>query len=63
MFISFSNIIKKIFNIIFILTFIFFILSDRSLASNHTLAVEELEILQRNNLEFSRIRLLMKHLK
>ena len=54
MFISFSNIIKKIFNIIFTLTFLFFISSDHSLASNHTLVVEELEISKEIDLEFSR---------
>jgi len=58
MFISISNIIKKIFYIIFTLTFLFFILSDRSLASNHTLAVEELEISKEIDLEFSRIKII-----
>ena len=58
MFISFSNIIKKIFNIIFTLTFLFFISSDDSLASNHTLAVEELEISKEIDLEFSRIKII-----
>ncbi len=58
MFISFSNIIKKIFNIIFTLTFLFFISSDHSLASNHTLAVEELEISKEIDLEFSRIKII-----
>jgi hypothetical protein len=58
MFISFSNIIKKILNIIFTLTFLFFISSDRSLASNHTLAVEELEISKEIDLEFSRIKII-----
>ena len=58
MFISFSNIIEKIFNIIFTLTFLFFISSDHSLASNHTLAVEELEISKEIDLEFSRIKII-----
>ena len=58
MFISFSNIIKKIFNIIFTLTFLYFISSDHSLASNHTLAVEELEISKEIDLEFSRIKII-----
>ena len=58
MFISYSNIIKKIFNIIFALTFLFFISSDHSLASNHTLAVEELEISKEIDLEFSRIKII-----
>ncbi len=58
MFISFSNITKKIFNIIFTLTFLFFISSDRSLASNHILAVEELEISKEIDLEFSRIKII-----
>ena len=58
MFISFSNVIKKIFNIIFTLTFLFFISSDHSLASNHTLAVEELEISKEIDLEFSRIKII-----
>ncbi len=58
MFISFSNIIKKIFNIIFTLTLLFFISLDHSLASNHTLAVEELEISKEIDLEFSRIKII-----
>jgi hypothetical protein len=58
MFISFSNIIKKIFNIIFTLIFLFFILSDYSLASNHTLAVEELEISKKIDLKFSRTKII-----
>jgi len=58
MFIFFSNIIKKIFNIIFTLTFLFFISSDHSLASNHILAVEELEISKEIDLEFSRIKII-----
>ena len=58
MFISFSNIIKKIFNVIFILTFLFFISWDHSLASNHTLPVEELEISKEIDLEFSRIKII-----
>ena len=53
-----KNIIKKIFNIIFTLTFLFFISSDHSLASNHTLAVEELEISKEIDLEFSRIKII-----
>jgi len=58
MFISFSNITKKIFNIIFTLAFLFFISSDRSLASNHILAVEKLEISKEIDLEFSRIKII-----
>ena len=54
MFISFSDVINKIFNIIFTLTFLFFISSNRLLASNHILAVEELEISEQIDLEFSR---------
>jgi hypothetical protein len=58
MFISFSNILKKIFNIIFTLTFLFFISLNHSLASNHTLAVEELKISKEIDLEFSRIKII-----
>jgi hypothetical protein len=58
MFISFSSIIKKIFNIIFTLTFLFFVSLDHSLASNHTLSVEELEISKEIDLEFSRIKII-----
>jgi hypothetical protein len=58
MFIYFSNIIKKIFNIIFALTLLFFISSNHSLASNHILAVEELEISKEIDLEFSRIKII-----
>ncbi len=55
---SFSNIIKKIFNIILTLTFIFFISLGHSLASNHILAVGELEISKEIDLEFSRIKII-----
>jgi len=58
MFISFPNKIKKIFNIIFTLTFLFFISSGYSLASNHILAVEELEISKEIDLEFSRTKII-----
>jgi hypothetical protein len=58
MFIFFPNINKKIFNIIFTLTFLLFISSNHSLASNHTLAVEELEISKEIDLEFSRIKII-----
>ena len=54
MFISFLNKIKKIIYIIFTLTFLSIISSDHSLASNHILAVEELEISKKIDLEFSR---------
>ena len=54
MFISFLNIIKKIIYIIFTLVFLSIISLDHSLASNHILAVEELEISKKINLEFSR---------
>ena len=54
MFIYFFKTIKKTIYIIFTLTFLFFISSDHSLASNHTLAVEELEISKEIDLEFSR---------
>ena len=54
MFISFLNIIKKTIYIIFTLTFLSIISSDHSLASNHILAVEELEISKEIDLEFSR---------
>jgi len=58
MFISFLDIIKKTIYIIFTLTFLFFISSDHSLASNHTLAVEELEISKEIDLEFSRTKII-----
>jgi len=58
MFIFFPNINKKIFNIIFTLTFLLFISLNHSLASNHTLAVEELEISKEIDLEFSRIKII-----
>ena len=54
MFISFLNTLKKTIYIIFILTFLSIISSDHSLASNHILAVEELEISKKIDLEFSR---------
>ncbi len=54
MFISFLNIIKKKIYIIFTLTFLSIISSDHSLASNHILAVEGLEITKEIDLEFSR---------
>ena len=54
MFISLLNIIKKTVYIIFTLTFLHIISSDHSVASNHILAVEELEISKEINLEFSR---------
>ena len=54
MFISFLNTLKKTIYIIFTLTFLSIISSDHSLASNHILAVEELEISKKIDLEFSR---------
>ena len=54
MFISFLNTLKKTIYIIFILTFLSVTSSDHSLASNHILAVEELEISKKIDLEFSR---------
>jgi len=54
MFISFLNIIKKTIYIIFTLTFLSIISSDHSLASNHILAIEELKISEKIDLEFSR---------
>ena len=54
MFISFLNTIKKTIYIIFTLIFLSIILSDHSLASNHILAVEKLEISKEIDLEFSR---------
>ena len=54
MFISFLNTLKKIIYIIFILTFLSVTSSDHSLASNHILAVEKLEISKEINLKFSR---------
>jgi len=54
MFISFLNTIKKTIYIIFTLIFLSIILSDHSLASNHILAVEELEISKEIDLKFSR---------
>ena len=58
MFISFLNIIKKTIYIIFTLIFLSIISSDHSLASNHILAVEELEISKEIDLEFSRIKII-----
>jgi hypothetical protein len=58
MFISFLNIIKKIIYIIFTLVFLSIISLDHSLASNHTLAVEELEISKEIDLKFSRIKII-----
>ena len=54
MFISFLNTTKKIIYIIFILIFLSIILSNHSLASNHILAVEKLEISKEIDLKFSR---------
>lgn len=54
MFISFLNTIKKTIYIIFTLIFLSIILSDHSLASNHILAVEKLEISKEIDLKFSR---------
>jgi len=54
MFISFLNKIKKTIYIIFTLTFLTIISSDHSLASNHILAVEGLEISKEIDLKFSR---------
>jgi len=54
MFISFLNIIKKIIYIIFTLIFLSIISSDHLLASNHILAIEELKISEKIDLEFSR---------
>jgi len=54
MFISFLNTLKKTIYIIFILTFLSVTSSDHSLASNHILAVEKLEISKKIDLEFSR---------
>ena len=54
MFISFLNIIKKTIYIIFTLIFLSIISSNHSLASNHILAVEKLEISKKIDLEFSR---------
>jgi len=58
MFISFFNKIKKTIYIIFTLIFLCIISSDHSLASNHILAVEELEISKEIDLEFSRIKII-----
>ena len=58
MFISFLNTLKKTIYIIFILTFLSVTSSDHSLASNHILAVEELEISKEIDLEFSRIKII-----
>ena len=58
MFISFLNKIKKTIYIIFTVTFLTIISSDHSLASNHILAVEELEISKEIDLEFSRIKII-----
>ena len=54
MFIYFLDKIKKAIYIIFTLTFLYIFSSDHSLASNHILAVEELEISREVDLEFSR---------
>jgi len=54
MFISFLNTIKETIYIIFTLIFLSIILSGHSLASNHILAVEELEISKEIDLKFSR---------
>ena len=54
MFISFLNTLKKTIYIIFILTFLSVTSSDHSLASNHILAVEKLEISKEIDLKFSR---------
>ena len=54
MFISFLNIIKKTIYIIFTLIFLSIISSDHLLASNHILAIEELKISEKIDLEFSR---------
>ena len=54
MFISFLNIIKKKIYIIFTLIFLSIISSDHLLASNHILAIEELKISEKIDLEFSR---------
>ena len=58
MFISFLNTIKKTIYIIFTLIFLSIILSDHSLASNHILAVEKLEISKEIDLEFSRTKII-----
>ena len=58
MFISFLNTTKKIIYIIFILIFLSIILSNHSLASNHILAVEKLEISKEIDLEFSRTKII-----
>ena len=58
MFISFLNTLKKTIYIIFILTFLSVTSSDHSLASNHILAVEKLEISKKIDLEFSRIKII-----
>ena len=54
MFISFLNKIKKIIYIIFTLIFFSTISSGYSLASNHILAIEKLEISKKIDLKFSR---------
>jgi len=54
MFISFLNITKKKIYIVCTLSFLSIILTEHSLASNHILAVEELEISKEIDLEFSR---------
>ena len=54
MFISFLNIIKKTIYIIFTLIFLSIVSSDHLLASNHILAIEELKISEKIDLEFSR---------
>jgi hypothetical protein len=54
MFISLLNIIEKTVYFIFTLIFLSIVSLDRSLASNHILAVEELEISKKIDLKFSR---------
>ena len=58
MFNYYLNIIKKPIYIIFTLTFLSIIQPDYSLASNHILAVEKLEISKEIDLEFSRNRII-----
>ena len=54
MFISFFNLIKKIVSFVSILVLLFIFLFNKSLASNHILAVEELKMSKKIDLEFSR---------
>ena len=54
MYISFLNKIRKIIYIIFTFIFLFIISPHQSIASNSILAVEELEITEEIDLEFSR---------